>query len=59
MDCFYFLSETFRPGCNADHHFGTVSLMFTKDHFVHSKKQMSKQLMSQDWAGLDRGAIRT
>ena len=22
----FFLSETTRPGCNADHHFGTVTL---------------------------------
>ena len=26
LECFYFLSETTRPGCNADHQLGTVTL---------------------------------
>ena len=25
MECFYFLSEIIRPGCNADHHYGNVT----------------------------------
>ena len=30
MECFYFLSETTSPGCNADHHFGNVIFYLQK-----------------------------
>ena len=42
---FYFLSDTVRPGCNADNHFDTVTLCVQNiSKFI--AKQMSKNLIS-------------
>ena len=44
LQCFYFLSETTRPGCNAGHHFGNATLCLQNiSNFI--AKQMSKKLI--------------
>ena len=41
MECFCFLSETTRPGCNLTNHFGPITLCVQKIINITLKKQDS------------------